>query len=199
MEHYKNLSLELLTGYDPDGNFIVEEFRDIPDYEGLYQASTFGRIKSLSKNGKIDRILKASADTKGYLRVCIRKEGKQAASVVHIIVAKTFIPNPENKPQVNHKKGIKTDNRVSELEWMTNRENCEHYRIKQKTSSIYVGVRFHKVAKKWDARIQYNKTDIYLGLYETEYEAHLAYQQALKEINDGTFVPPQKRKYTHTL
>ena len=63
---------------------------------------------------------------KGYKSVLIRDNGVERTVFVHRIIATAFIPNPENKPQVNHKNGIKTDNRPSNLEWCTNQENCLH-------------------------------------------------------------------------
>lgn len=114
---------------------MQEIWKDIPSYEGLYQVSNFGRIRSLDRiiNTKNNikqiykgKILKPIVDKKGYLRVGLSKNNKILTKQVHRLVALAFIPNPENKPTVNHKKGIKTDNRVSQLEWSTYKEQTQH-------------------------------------------------------------------------
>lgn len=104
---------------------MVEQWRDIPCYEGFYQASTFGNIKRLYKSGK-EKILKPSLKTNGYLIVSLSKNNTRKSFDVHRLVAQVFIPNTENKSQVNHKNGIKTDNRVENLEWITPLENMSH-------------------------------------------------------------------------
>jgi len=115
---YKNLSLENLEG---------ETWRAVVGYEGLYEVSNFGRIKSFNKNGNNKNSIRIQrANQFGYLVLTISKDNKKKLVQAHRLVAKTFIPNPDNKPQVNHKKGIKTDNRVSELEWATRSENSLH-------------------------------------------------------------------------
>lgn len=73
-----------------------------------------------------ETILKCSIDFKGYVCTAFRINNETKREKVHRLVAKAFIPNPENKPEVNHKWGIKTDNRVSELEWATGLENMQH-------------------------------------------------------------------------
>ena len=102
----------------------MEIWKDIADYEGLYQVSSLGRVKSLGnyKSSK-EKILKLKSNKKGYLCVNLYKEGKSKHLKVHRLVAKAFIPNLENKPQVNHKDEDKTNNKVENLEWMTCREN----------------------------------------------------------------------------
>jgi hypothetical protein len=120
--HYKNLSLDDIAVFI-DGVLVTEEWRDIPGREGVYSASTFGRIKTLSRNCRYRHGFRIS-NSNGYLLVGVGKQN--SAKLVHRLVAITFIPNPENKPQVNHKNGIKTDNRVENLEWCSNSENMKH-------------------------------------------------------------------------
>ena len=117
----------------------MEEIRnDIMGYEWLYQVSNFWRIKLLSrkiKNRSWYRLLKETIralniDNHWYYRVTLIKNKKDKCRLVHRLVAKTFILNPENKWDVNHKNWIKTDNSVENLEWSTRKENILHsYRI----------------------------------------------------------------------
>ena len=111
---------------------MKEVWKDIPNYEGLYQVSNLGNIKSLSfgaKNHKLSNIvtlLKKTPSNMGYYKVELYKNGKSKMYYVHRLVAMTFIPNPENKPQVNHIDGDKSNNSVSNLEWATSKENLHH-------------------------------------------------------------------------
>lgn len=110
---------------------LNEEFRDIEGFEGHYQISNYGRVKSLKRKLKQyngygvcehnykERILAPATTKQGYLIIGITKKSKMYAFQVHRLVGKAFIPNPNNLPEINHKKGIKTDNRVCELEWCT--------------------------------------------------------------------------------
>ena len=99
-----------------------EIWKDIEDYEGLYQVSNLGRVKSSDTN----RILKGNKDRGGYLLVNLYKNSVSSTKKIHRLVAQAFIPNPENKPQVNHIDENKTNNMVSNLEWSTNKENSNH-------------------------------------------------------------------------
>jgi len=112
-----------------------EIFIDVVGFEGLYQVSDLGRVKSLGrrvnglwKNGFYvrERILKQSIDSGGYYNVSLAKDGKAKTFTIHRIVATAFLPNPENKPEVNHKNGIKNDSRLENLEWATEKENINH-------------------------------------------------------------------------
>ena len=101
---------------------MEELWKDIKGYEGLYQVSNFGRIKRVTTG----RILKGRKNKGDYLIVELSKNNIASGKTIHRLVAQAFIPNPENKPQVNHIDEDKTNNMVSNLEWMTAKENNNH-------------------------------------------------------------------------
>lgn len=101
-----------------------EEWEDIPDYEGLYQVSNFGRVKST--NHRKTHILKPVPASNGYLQFCLSKKNVHKPAYVARLVAQAFIPNLDNKPQVNHIDGHPMNNHVSNLEWATQAENQQH-------------------------------------------------------------------------
>lgn len=113
---------------------MAEKWRWVCGYRGRYKVSTRGRVKSVARfirNGKYFvpdriRIQFLMGQGKGRLYVQLWKRNRARTCQVSRLVAKAFIPNPENKPEVNHKNGIGTDNRVSNLEWNTRRENEDH-------------------------------------------------------------------------
>ena len=110
---------------------MKEIWKDIKGYEGIYQVSNLGKVKRITFiNGTCkmpcERFMTPTDNGNGYLIVGLSKNGKRKNFYLHRLVAETFIPNPENKPEVNHKKGNRYDNRAKKLEWVTSSENQNH-------------------------------------------------------------------------
>lgn len=102
----------------------LEFWKDIPGYEGLYQVSNFGRIKSLKRTTCHERILKQQEHpTKHYMRVCLCKNNQKKNFLVHRLVAEVFLPNPEEYDTVDHLNFDPTDNRVCNLRWLDRNTN----------------------------------------------------------------------------
>lgn len=112
---------------------MIEIWKDIKGYEGLYQVSNFGRLRSLKKHNiskkkhkKNCKILKIGEHRQGYKTIMLSKDGKQKGYLVHRLVAEAFIRNEKSKPEVNHIDADKANNCVSNLEWVTAKENSIH-------------------------------------------------------------------------
>ena len=100
---------------------MYEIFIDIPNYEGLYQASNLGRIRNIK-----GRIMKQNEDKDGYMIITLHKDGKAKTHRVHRLVLEAFKANTEGKPEVNHRNEVKSDNRLNNLEWVTSKQNANH-------------------------------------------------------------------------
>lgn len=136
MKHWRNTFLgDLEEWYE--GVLYKEEWKDIKGYEGRYQISTFGRVKSfvVSKKGRIRKPVLAQ----GYPQVDLKGngDGSGEAKKVHRLVGIHFIPNPDDLPEINHKKGDRADPRVWMIEWSTASDNMKHaYRVLGKPNNL---------------------------------------------------------------
>ena len=110
-------------------------WKDIPGYEGLYQVSNTGKVRSLNYRGTGQtKILKQNITRYGYKTLALCKNGKDKRYFVHRLVAEAFIPNPNNLPYVNHKDEDKTNNAVWNLEWCTHEYNMNYGTINERRS-----------------------------------------------------------------
>jgi len=169
---HQNLSLKDMEG---------EIWKDIEGFEGYYQISSLGRVKSLSRlvcRGYVyymckDKIRKIKVNRIGYIRVTLWLENKSKSFLIHRLVALNFIDNPNKKSEVNHIDSIKFNNNLKNLEWVSSLENKSHRKKFKTTRSKYVGVSFgNKNKNAWQSSIFHNNKNIYLGIYKTEEEAY---------------------------
>jgi hypothetical protein len=160
----------------------IETWKDIPSYEGIYQISDFGNVKSF-KYGK-EKLLKPGTNGQGYLKVDLCKEGEMKTKSVHQLAAEVFLGHKSdgyNGLIVDHKNNIKTDNRLENLQLVTARHNSSKDR--KVGTSKYTGVHWNKATSKWKAQIQINGKVKYIGLFTCELAASQAYKNELKQIN----------------
>lgn len=103
----------------------MEVWKDVKGYEGLYQVSSHGRLKRVFRNKK-EHFLTGKRDKDGYTQVILSRNQKKKHFRLHRLVAEAFKPNPDSKPEVNHKDRNKQNNNASNLEWVTGSENVQH-------------------------------------------------------------------------
>ena len=179
-----------------------EIWKDVPNYEGYYQVSDLGRVKSLSRqiwNGRIfytskEKILKKISDSTNYFIVGLSINGKYKSIKVHQLIAIAFLNHIPcgHKLVVDHIDNDKSNNRLSNLQLISSRENCSKDR--KNGTSNYIGVNWSKQSKKWRSGIVVNKKSIRLGTFETEQEASEYYQNALKAIENGEEIKHKKKE-----
>lgn len=166
------------------GFLNMEIWRDIPNYNGFYSVSTLGRVKTLKRKGTTkDRILKDRKHCTGYIQYRLSKKGKSKYYFGHQLVAMAFLNFVPCgiKLQIHHKNEVITDNRLDNIEVLESRIHCRmNDRKSNNSSSKYVGVDLHKQSRKWRARIVIDGKSKHLGLFNSENDAHNAYQSALK-------------------
>jgi len=189
---------------------MEEIWKDVPDYEGYYQVSNIGRVRSLDRivtysNGHDrfykGRVIKGSVDKYGYSLCRLSINGSSRIFNFSQLVAMAFLGHEPNGTTlvVDHINGDKSDDRVENLRIVSHRANLSTcFRSDRDSfSSGYAGVDWNECASKWRARIKHDGEAIHLGYYGTEVEASNAYQLALSKIKDGSFNPSDyKPKYT---
>jgi hypothetical protein len=169
---------------------MKEIYKSIIGYEGKYEVSNLGNVKSLERRVIIhngtrlvkEKILKKGINTVGYEIVSLSINNKVKTHQIHQLVAEAFLKHSRcgYEKVVNHINFNKLDNRVENLEIVTQRENTN--RKHTKSSSKLTGVSWHKRRKKWIATISINGKNKHLGYFKSEIEASETYQKKLKEI-----------------
>lgn len=162
------------------GQSEQEEWRDVVGYEGLYQVSSWGQVRSKKNNKLLKQKKGATGQKRNYAvyRVDLCDGiNKPKTCRIHRLVACAFIPNPESKYAVDHIDGNALNNQVSNLRWATHGQNGANMK-KHRGSSQYKGVSRHKQKAKWQSAIKNN----YLGLHICEHAAATTYNNAAKEF-----------------
>ena len=158
---------------------MEEIWKDIQGYEGLYQISNLGNVKTLHYGQKVhnhnwestpSRLLKQKTSTSGYQRVELYKKDSRKCFYVHRLVAIAFLENPENKPQINHKDGNKFNNCIDNLEWATSSENLKHAHQTGLKPSSMKGVTGHK-SHKARTILQYDLNGNFVNIWYSMVEA----------------------------
>ncbi len=171
----------------------TEVWKDVIGYEGFYQVSNFGRVKSLDRiivrsDGQSqpvkEKIKDLKDDGRGYLQVGLCSNNYCRSKKVHRLVALAFLNANACGMEVvvNHIDGDKKNNNLRNLELVSQRQNTSMYQDKKKTSSIHTGVSWCKANKKWSAIIKIKGRGKYLGYFKNEIDAANAYQLALQTI-----------------
>ena len=173
-----------------------EEFRPVPGYEGYYEVSNFGNVKSLGNDmTRKEKILRQSLNKNGYYLVGLCNDGKQKKFSTHVLIAMAFLNHKPDgyKIVVDHIDNNPLNNHLSNLQLISQRENAS--KGKKNGTSQYPGVCWKKDMNKWKAQITINGEYKYLGLFTSEEEAHGVYQKALKIYHDGgdlSFMEPKE-------
>ena len=159
----------------------MEEFRDIKGYEGLYQVSNLGRVKSLPRKGRLSERITIGANDRGYRKIGLGKDKKRKQFRIHQLVAQAFLDHTiDNYTMVvDHIDNDKTNNKLSNLQVVTQRQNNSKDR---KGTSKYACVYWNKDAKKWHSQIRINGKSKHLGMFSSEDDAGKAYQDALLNL-----------------
>lgn len=187
-------------------NLEGEIWVDIPSTNNIYSASNLGRLKAkecskTTSDGitKIysEQLLKQTKNQHGYLYIAIDRVKRSQKIFSHRLIAEAFVPNPDNKPYVNHKDGNRDNNKPENLEWCTTREN-QHHRITGDINQTK-GVGMTEKNGKWNVRIMIDSKHYALGSYEDKDEAQKAYDMALYKWKNFKELPTHKRPNKHSI
>lgn len=161
----------------------TEIWKDVVGYEGEYQVSNVGRVRSIKKGKCL--ILKQFKTLSGYNKCTFWLYGKSNNLMVHRLVCSAFIGEP-NGMQVNHIDENKLNNNIKNLEYVSGRENIQKYYSTRVNKNKLLGASYYKPKNKWRSFIRVNGKQIFLGYFNTELEANKAYVEASKKYDNGT-------------
>lgn len=162
----------------------IEEWRPIVGYEGLYEVSNKGHIYS----HYLKRQLSCWADRHGYIHVCLRKNVIKKYFMVHRLVAAAFLPNPENKEQVDHINTIASDNRVENLAWSTPKENSNNPLSRQHSSVAHSKIRWTEERKKKMSEKMRGENNPCYGKKFSRTKARKGAKPVAQYTKDGMFI-----------
>ena len=161
---------------------VEERWLPIVGYEGLYEVSDLGRVRSLARTTTKGGIMKQQVSSNKYLRVELSKQNIRKKKLIHRLVLEAFLPI-EEKMEVDHINHIKTDNRLENLRWATRSENKRNTNKMVNCSSQYIGVSWCKSRNNWEVRCKFDNKNINVGRFNTELEAAKAYNNFIIENN----------------
>jgi hypothetical protein len=171
----------------------TETWFDVPGCDGFYQVSNLGMVRSF-RNGswgkRIEpKIMSQSINSNGYMIIGLRINGSRRTFAVHRLVATAFLGEPKKGIHVHHIDGVKTNNHLSNLAYVTHRENLTRRFDFKRTTSIYDGVSWSKANRKWHAKIQNNGKSYHIIYSCSEIISGAAYRAALDFVgmNDNDF------------
>ena len=171
---------------------MQEIWKSIQGFENTYMISNLGNVKSLSRPYTKGKLIKPHKHKRGYLYCCLSQNGKVYNRRIHILVAKAFIPNPNNLPEINHKDENKSNNIVTNLEWCTKVYNIQYGSGIDRRSKAVIGLKNNKIIYKFKSTAEAGRkgfnhhhiSSCCLGKRKTHKGLNWKYIENIKEIQD---------------